>query len=185
MEVLQLETLTGLVFSVSLYLLELMHFKLGSACLEITRTLLKLACVLLRFESRIYASPKGCWVEFMLNPKAVETKGNKKFLHRDQAALKGAANGGCYEASCRPTPHLSNHRIVCKLDTFFSLSAIRFKMVLTLPLKVVMESFRLTCLPSSFHTTVKKKNMMKCDCKSNLGNFSPHPILKPKKLSKS
>lgn len=27
----------------------------------------------------------------MLNPKAVETKGNKKFLHRGQAVLKRAA----------------------------------------------------------------------------------------------
>lgn len=34
MEVLQLETLTGLGFCVSLYLLELMHFRLGSICLE-------------------------------------------------------------------------------------------------------------------------------------------------------
>ena len=54
MEVMQLETLTGLE-CVSFYLLELMHFSLGSRCLEIARTFVLLARVLWRSESESYA----------------------------------------------------------------------------------------------------------------------------------
>lgn len=73
MEVMQLETLTGLE-CVSFYLLELMHFSLGGRCLEIARTFLHLGGVLWRSES-----------EAMLNQIALETRGNKEF-NRDSFA---------------------------------------------------------------------------------------------------
>lgn len=76
MKVLQLETLTRLGFCVSLYLLELMHFRLDSVYLEIARTFLYLVCVLWRFESRICAYSNS-----FLKQERI------KFLNSDQIVL--------------------------------------------------------------------------------------------------
>lgn len=134
MEVLQLETSTGLGFCVSLYLLKWMYFSVRQYVFVF---LCECVCVwklqghfcILSFWDLKYL----CLTNNLLKQEEITFW---EFLS-DQTIMKGV-----YERSCGPAPELFNHKIKCKLNGLFSLF-LTCKLVLILFFKNMVDEMNL------------------------------------------